>query len=495
MKLRGRRGGMADRERSWRSATVAAAALAVAACSGNPAPDPDPVAAARVDTAVAADTVTEDSLRAAARSEGVEEEKVIEADREARRAVEDLDEAARREFRELFGTDPLGLAEIPHNAGRYEIPLETNEAVEWWIDRFRTGIPRRFEAYLHRAGRYEDMVRSKLRRAGLPEDLLYMALIESGMNPNAYSRAAAVGMWQFIASTGRRYGLEVSYWIDERRDPVKATDAAIAYLSDLYDEFGSWYLAAAAYNAGEGRVRWGISRTGSDDYWDLVDARVLRRETRNYVPKLIAAALIARSPDRYGFSDVEKADRLTYDVVTVPDATSLDVVARAAGVSEGEIERLNPQFRRHVTPPGREARVKVPEGTARAFRTNYEEIPSSERVTWLVHRVTRGQTLSHIAERYGTSVRSILAANDGLRPRRLQIGQRLVVPRMGRHRGQVAAGSAAERPDGPTTVVVRRGDTLWSIARRYDVSTGQLMAWNGLQTSKIRPGDRIEVRR
>lgn len=491
---------VAERKSSWRRATPAAVALclAAAACSGNPSPETSPSASAdgavEEDTVAPTDTVPEDSLRAAAREEGVEEEKVVEAEREARRAVEDLDRDAREEFRELFGRDPLGLSRMPANAGRYEIPLETNRAVEWWIDRFSTEIDDRFETYLHRSGRYEDLIRSRLREAGLPQDLLYLALIESGMNPDAYSRAHAVGLWQFIASTGRRYGLEVSYWVDERRDPVKATDAAIRYLSDLYEEFGSWYLAAAAYNAGEGRVRWGISRTGSENYWDLVDARVLRRETRNYVPKLVAASLIARDPGGYGFDYVEPADRLEYEVVTVPDATSLDVLADAAGVSERRVDRLNPQFRRNVTPPGRETEVRVPMGAAETFRANYEEIPASERVTWLVHTVTRGQTLSHIAGRYGTSVRAIRAANDGLSPRTLQVGQRLVVPRMGQHadRGSVGEPSASS---GPSTVVVRRGDTLWSIARRNDVSTNQLMQWNGLESPTIRPGDRIEVRR
>ncbi|MFW6192980.1 MAG: transglycosylase SLT domain-containing protein [Gemmatimonadota bacterium] len=491
---------VADRKSRWHRATPAAAALclAAAACSGNPSPETAPSASAdgaAADSAASADTVTEDSLRSAAREEGVEEERVVEADREARRAVDDLDRDAREEFRELFGPDPLGLAKVPANAARYEIALETNRSVEWWIDRFRTEISDRFEIYLHRAGRYEDLIRSRLRDEGLPQDLLYLAMIESGMNPDAYSRAHAVGLWQFIASTARRYGLEVSYWVDERRDPIKATDAAIRYLSDLYDEFGSWYLAAAAYNGGEGRIRWGISHTGSEDYWDLVDARVLRRETRNYVPKLVAAALIARSPEQYGFDGVEPAERLAYDVVTVPDATSLDVIADAAGVSERSVDRLNPQFRRNVTPPGRETEVRVPAGTAATFRENYAEIPDSERVSWLVHTVTRGQTLSHIAGRYGASVRAIRAANDGLSPRSLQVGQRLVVPRMGQHDGRSGAGQAPAASAGPTTVVVRRGDTLWTIARRHEVSTSQLMQWNGLQSATIRPGDRIEVRR
>ncbi len=476
---------MPGKNRVTRAAALVPAALLLVGCatSGGSAPEPDPGPAAAADRAPA-DTSTEraEEPGRAAASDGTE----------AAEAVERMDAPTRQQFRDLFGSDPLGVARMPDNAARYEIPLETNRAVQWWIDRFSGPLHERFSTYLHRTGRYAPMIRTRLREAGLPEDLVYKALVESGMNTDAYSRASAVGLWQFMSFTARKYGLEVSYWVDERRDPVASTGAATRYLTDLYDEFGSWYLAAAAYNAGEGRVRWSISRAGSDDFWDLVDQRVLPRETRNHVPKIIAAALIARDPAAYGFGDVEPADPMSWDVVTVPDATSLDVIAEAAGTTEERIRRLNPKFRRHVTPPDREAEVRVPAGTAEAFRTAYAEIPPEERVTWLVHRVTRGQTVSHIAERYGTSVRAILAANDGLRARRLQIGQRLVVPRSGRPGdGELDR----TRPSGPTTVVVRRGDTLWDIARRHRVSTRQLMAWNGLRSSNIQPGDRIQIRR
>lgn len=478
-------------------AAVAAAALAGAACSGNPSPR------SAAPTTGSATALPSDSAMAEAREEaGVDTARLRQAQKRASRRVSRLDEATRREFVELFGADPLGLSSVPENAARYEIPLETNDAVDMWIDRFTREIPDRFATYLSRLGRYEDMIRPKLREANLPQDLIYLALIESGMNPNAYSHAHAVGLWQFIASTGRRYGLEVDYWVDERRNPVKATDAAIAFLSDLYDEFGSWYLAAAGYNGGPNRVRWGIRRVGSDDFWDLSDARVLRRETRNYVPKIIAAALIAKNPARYGFEDVDPVEPVRYDTVTVPEATSIDVIAEAAGTTENEIERLNPQFRRHVTPPGDTTRVLVPSGHATQFAANYDEIPEDERVTWLTHRVTRGQTLSGIADRYGTSVQAIASANDGVSARRLQIGQRLVVPRATRAPASVSSGQVAsvrqrarQGPNGTREITVRPGDTLWTIARAYDVSTDQLMTWNGLESPVIRPGDELTISR
>ena len=409
---------------------------------------------------------------------------------------EALEEAAHREFLEIFGPDPLGLAGHPENL-RYELPLDRNEKVDRWVRYFQTEIHERFSTYLARLGTYGPMIQERLRAAGLPQDLLYLALIESGMNPRAYSRARAAGIWQFIRGTGRLYGLRVDYWVDERRDPFKATDAAIAHLSDLYDEFGSWYLAAAAYNAGAGRVRRAIARTGRDDYWALTNGRSLRLETRNYVPKMIAAALIAKNPERYGFHHVVPEPPWEFDLAEVPDATSMDVLAEAAEVDEAVIRDLNPEYLRHVTPPDRRVTIRVPVGKAEVFRVNYANIPPDKRVTWLIHVVTRGQTLGQIARRYGTSVTAIRAANGNVNPRRLQIGQKLVVPRSaGPTRVASSAGRSTQGTSaGPTTITVRRGDTLWSIARRHGVSTTELMRLNNLNSTTIHPGDRLTVRR
>lgn len=410
--------------------------------------------------------------------------------------VEALEEATWREFLELFGPDPLGLVTHPENL-KYELPLDMNEKVDRWIKYFQSDIHERFSTYLSRLGRYGPMIRERLRAAGLPPDLVYLALIESGLNPRAYSRARAVGIWQFIRGTGRLYGLRVDYWVDERRDPFKSTDAAIAHLSDLYDEFGSWYLAAAGYNAGAGRVRRAIARTGRDDYWELTRGTSLRRETRNYVPKMIAAAIIAKNPDRYGFANVIPEPPLEFDVAEVPDATSMDVLAEAAGTEEAVMRELNPEYLRYVTPPDQAVTIRVPPGTADVFRANYASIPADKRVTWLIHVVTRGQTLGQIARRYGTSVAALRAANGNVNPRRLQIGQQLVVPRSGSPaRVASASGQSATRAaPGPTTVTVRRGDTLWSLARRHGVSTTQLMQWNNLSSTTIHPGDRLTVSR
>jgi membrane-bound lytic murein transglycosylase D len=407
------------------------------------------------------------------------------------------------EVREMFAGDDL--AELEPATPSWDIPITMNDAVERWLDYFQGDGRENFAIYLSRAGRYEPMMRAIFRDAGLPEDLVYLSLIESGFSPRAYSRARAVGLWQFISSTGRLYDLQISYWVDQRRDPILATKAAAAHLSDLYDEFGQWYLAAAAYNGGPTRVRRSISRSGSDDFWTLSQRRYLRSETRNYVPKLIAAALIAKQPEHYGFFDISVAEPMAYDIVQVPDATSVDVIADAAGVSVAELVELNPQILRGVTPPGQRYSVRVPPGTGHSFAVNYARVPSSERVTWVQHVVRRGDTLGEIARAYGVSVSAVRAANSGVNPRRLRIGQRLIIPRAGRLPRYASAPTVRrttssptrvqpQRPDGPyITYTVQGGDSLWAIAKKYEVTARDLMLWNGLASSRIYPGDEVRI--
>jgi membrane-bound lytic murein transglycosylase D len=435
-----------------------------------------------------------DSLSNAEAALPVDPEAAAQAEAEAERRAMEIE----RELRASLGSDPIGIVRISEQAAERDLPLEVNDRVEAWIHYFQEVIPERFGLYLQRRGRYEPMIRQKLARAGLPQDLLFLALIESGMSPTAYSRARAVGLWQFISSTARLYDLEVSFWVDDRRDPPKATDAAIAYLSDLYEQFGSWYLAAAAYNGGPGRIRRGLSRAGVETFWDLAEGRALRSETRNYVPKLIAAAIIGRDPERYGFGHIVPDTPIEYDLVEVPDATTFDVIAEAAGTDEAMVRSLNPNFPRHATPPGRKVKLRLPVGTGTQFASNYSEIPPSERVRWQIHTVTRGQTLGQIAQRYGSSVTALRAANNNVNPRRLRIGQQLVVPR-GRAPAPATATASNQtrttQADGPTTITVRRGDTLWAIARRYSVSTSDIMSWNNLRSTVIKPGDRLQIRR
>jgi membrane-bound lytic murein transglycosylase D len=274
-------------------------------------------------------------------------------------------------------------------------------------------------------------VDSALAAEGMPASLRYLPFIESGYNPSARSRAAAVGMWQFMEGTAGDYGMEGGPLLDERRDPFKSTSAAVRYLSALYDEFGSWFLTLAAYNGGPGRTRRIVRRhaplaqTSDSLFWALRGH--FPRETRDFVPKLIGAIVVASAPQRYGH-EVERGGRLRYDEVEVPDATTLDVVARAAGTSLAEVEGLNPQLLRGITPPGRRFTLRVPEGLGAAFATNYAAIPPAERVSFVEHRVVQGETLSHIARRYRISIAELEAANPSVRARYLRVGARLTVP-------------------------------------------------------------------
>lgn len=414
------------------------------------------------------------------------------------------------EAQRLFGTDVLD----PDTAVTFDIDVTswgTHRRVQQYLRFFQTTASDRFAIWLARLGRYEGMIRERLRLAGLPEDLVYLTLIESGLSNTAVSRARAVGMWQFMASTGKLYGLEVTPWVDERRDPFKATDAAARHLADLVGELGSVYLAAAAYNGGMGRVRRSIVRLpGStpdsltdQTFFDLAERRYLRRETRDYVPKLIAAALIAKQPARYGFTGIVPWQPLAFDEIVVPDATGLDVVARLADTTVAAIVELNPQYVRGVTPPGQTSLVRVPRARGETTALRYAALPVTERVSYVEHVVRRGETLSEIARDYRVSVAVVQGANRGVHARRLRVGQRLVIPLSGKavpaasrsaRRTTVRSASAPRVAVVHATHRVRSGETLSGISRRYGVSLSRLLAENDLtMRSVIRPGDRIVI--
>src|SRR5438309_3506972 len=344
-------------------------------------------------------------------------------------------EDVRQEAENLSGADANATFDIgvPKFVG--------NRRVLEYLEFFQLDARDRFEIWLSRLGRYEGMIRERLRTRGLPEDLVYLTLIESGLSNTAVSRARAVGMWQFMSTTGRNYGLQIDPWVDERRDPFKATDAAANHLQDLVQRLGSVYLAAAAYNAGAGRIERAIRRLpggGESDtvddqtFFEIASHRNVRRETRDYVPKLIAAALIAKQPAHYGFTDIQRLPPLVFDEVSIPDATGLDVIARLADTSVAAMLELNPQFVRGITPPGREVTVRVPRGTGAQVAQRYADLPINERVTFVDHYVARGQTLSGIAQRYNVTVTMLQLANPHLRAHALRVGQRIIVPVSGR---------------------------------------------------------------
>jgi membrane-bound lytic murein transglycosylase D len=366
------------------------------------------------------------------------------------------------------------------------IPLTVNKRVEKWLDYFHGKGRGEMQRWLDRSPRYRPMIEQILAEEGLPQQLYYLAVIESGLNPNAYSRAHACGMWQFISSRARIHGLRVDWWVDERRDPEKATRSAASYLKELYGMFGSWELALAGYNSGEGRVARAQKRRPScPDYWCLD----LPRETENFVPKFIAAALIGEDPGAYGFTPPGREPPLAYETVEVAEATDISVIAEGVGSTPEEIQKLNPSLRRWCTAPdGPPTTVRVPPGTAECCRTALASIPAEKRVTWRRHKISRGETLSEIAGHYGTNVRAILTVNDIRNPNRIRTGDYLIIP---------IGPTVAPGAGGPgETIVYRvcRGDTITSIARRFGKRTQDVLKWNGLGwKSRIYPGDTITI--
>jgi len=405
---------------------------------------------------------------------------------------------------------PNGGGDIAPDEPTWDIDVqsyETHKRVEYYLQRFQGPVRATFSEWLSRGTRYEPMIRAKLQAAGLPGDLTYLALIESGYNPHAYSRAAAVGMWQMMTATAKGVGLRVDWWIDERRDPVRSTDAAIRFLNYLNDQFGSLYLAAAAYNGGPGRVARGLSRyaeqmegsTGEDRFFALAEHNYLRAETRDYVPKMIAAALIAKDPSRYGVP-VEPRSVLAYDTVRVGPETPLAAIAKAAGVSVDDIRDLNPHVLRGVIPPKDSMTVRVPVGAAEGFDTAYAALPEEDRKAFTRVTTKKGATLVSVARSGGITTKQLKWYNPKLKPAksgRLPVGRVVLVP----SRAVVAA--AIDVPDPAIerygssrgrTHVVRRGENLSVIAKRYRTTTKTLMRLNGLRKSVIYPGQVIVVR-
>jgi len=310
------------------------------------------------------------------------------------------------------------------------VPIVVNKNVESFIRYFQTSGRKYFEKWLGRSADYMTMLQGILRENGLPEDLSYIAFIESGLNPTVRSRANAVGMWQFIKGTATRYGLRVDWWIDERMDPEKATYAAAKYFKNLYGMFGSWYLAAASYNAGEGRVSRAIKKHGTEDFWELASQKKpLHRETREYVPKYLAALTIAKDPELYGFSAIEYGEGLQYEKVKVSQATDLRVIAEAAGASVEDIKKLNPELLRWFTPPNYPGyEIKIPAGTAEQFRENMTKLPPAKRIAFVQHKVRRGETLSKLSKKYGAETSAISYLNNISSTKKLKPGTMLMVP-------------------------------------------------------------------
>jgi membrane-bound lytic murein transglycosylase D len=311
----------------------------------------------------------------------------------------------------------------------FDIPIVVNARVEQFIQCFQTTLREKFVTWLARSGKYIPIMKRLLREQGLPEDLVYMAFIESGFDPYAYSRSKAVGPWQFIYLTGKRYGLKVNWWVDERRDPEKSTIAAAKYLKDLYEMFACWYLAAAGYNAGEYKIIKAIKRYRTEDFWTLTKVRYLKRETKDYVPLMIAAALVAKDPEKYGFTDVEYQKPLRYERVKVPELTGLSLVAKACEASLEEIKDLNPELRRGVTPPNEnDYEIKIPFGRKDLFEVTFQILQAFEKFEFKTHLVKKGETLKGIAKLYRVDLEPLLELNHLSKATPISKGTILSIP-------------------------------------------------------------------
>lgn len=413
---------------------------------------------------------------------------------------------------------------------RYDIPVEMHPLVAQYIHFFQGPGRRWFRRWMSRSARYIPLMQPILEAKGLPRDTVYLSMIESGFNTQAKSWARAVGPWQFIAGTAKMFKLRDDFWIDERRDPIKSTKAAADYLSQLYGNLGHWYLAWAGYNTGGGRVRRMVDTYGTTSFWELSDKKGFAKETKHYVPKLIACALVAKHPEAFGFSPDEfnPETPFEYDEVTLTDSVDLEVIAQASGATLEQLQEFNPEIKRWCTPPATEAEpyvLRLPKGKKEAFTAAFAKFAPSERLHFKIHRVVKGDTLSKIALQYKSAQEAILRMNHLKSAKALRVNTDLVVPvpsasalksgkvdtalerQVARARrsglsavrpedevpagtqtapsaaaGKVAlAGSIAvttENGKKKVTYGIGKGDSLWSIARRFDVHVSELKEWN-----------------
>ena len=368
------------------------------------------------------------------------------------------------------------------------IPLVRTTTVDQFINYFKTKGKKQFQIWLDRKHEYGGLINEILTEQELPEELVNLAMIESGLNPKAFSRASAAGIWQFIYSTGKIYDLKRDWYVDERRDPIKSTYAACAHLKDLFEEFDHWYLALAAYNSGSGRVHRAIRLHQTSDFWQL---HTLPRETRNYIPYYLAAAIIARNPEEYGFETYSKKRKapFEFDTVELEKSADLSVLARSAGTSLKTMQYYNPELRQSATPQNGPYTLRIPKGTANKFTANFNALPEVQRFApqYIVHKVRRGESLSTISKKYKVSIHDVAAVNKIRNRHKISIGQKLTIPIRGAY-------ASHDGPPGHIKVVytVRKGDTLGHIAEDYGTRAVKIRRWNNLAYGQyIYPGQKL----
>jgi len=383
-----------------------------------------------------------------------------------------------------FPVDPKikAQAEVEVQATRSDLPLMLTDPVAGYINYFSTRGRSTLEHALIRGGRYQDMIQKILRQEGVPQELIYLAQAESGFHPLAVSRVGARGMWQFMGSRARGYGLQRSWWVDERQDPEKATHAAARHLKDLYNQFGDWYLAMAAYNSGPGTVQQAVRRTGYADFWELYRRNVLPKETRNYVPIIVAVTIMAKNPAQYGLDQLETEKPIAYDTVKIDYPVDLRLVAECVDAPAATLQELNPSLLRWTTPKNQEFELRLPAGTKASYLGAIQAIPQDMRVWWRYHKIAPGDTLTSIAGEYHSTPHAIAQANDLEIQADLEPESRLVIPiAPGKHPPSEQATYARRI----TRYKVHKGDTVQSVADNFGVPPVMVRRWNHLKGESV----------
>ena len=362
-----------------------------------------------------------------------------------------------------------------------DLPLMLTDPVAGYINYFSNRGHGTLEHALERSGRYQDMVQTIFKEEGVPQDLIFLAQAESGFHPLAVSRVGARGLWQFMSFRGKAYGLKRTAWEDDRQDPEKSTRAAAHHLKDLYNQFGDWYLAMAAYNSGPGTVQQAVKRTGYADFWELYNRNVLPKETRNYVPIIVAMTIMAKNPTQYGLEDIVKEQPVPYDRVTIGYPVDLRLVAECVGSTPAELQDLNPSLLRWSTPKDGTFELHVPQGTKDQYEAAIAKIPENMRVWWRLHKVERGETLASIAHAYRVTPQAIRHANE-LEDSTLEPNADLIIPVAPGRQSMADAGSYARRI---TRYHVHRGDTVETVADNLGVPAIMVRRWNHIKGNSL----------
>jgi membrane-bound lytic murein transglycosylase D len=408
-------------------------------------------------------------------------------------------------LKQLGVTKEGSLAPLPEglNLSQYDFPVTINKQVLFYLDLFQGKQRKSFSIWLARSTQYIPSIQQEFKKAGLPRDLAYLAMIESGFNPSAYSPADASGLWQFIEGTGRNHGLKIDSWVDERREPDKATKAAIRYLNRLYTEFGDWYLAVAAYNGGEKRIETAIKNYNTDNFWEIADSEGIYLETKRYVPKLIAAILIARNPEKFGFTDIKYQTPQQYETVEVPGGVDLEAIAVTGNTTVKRLRALNNELQKNQTPPKyKQYALRIPVGTKELVASNLDKLHPIATTIYTTHTVKNGETLTTISNMYNISKTTLLKANN-IRTAELKKGLHIQIPTTATKYVLLKKG---ERPEDRVAKannssnkqkvehLMKQGDTLDKIAKQYQVPIKSIMQWNKISDQRqVKNGQKVTI--